>query len=231
MADSSLLMPGAEEAYRQSRDRLRGAEIDLRDRIEAVAAMRRSLPPGPIVPDYEFIEDAKRVRLSELFSDGKPYLILYHLMYWADDDDFCPMCSLWIDGFNGIAPHVTQRANFVIASRAPVGKLQAWGARREWNRLRLLSDVGSAFARRSAPKMPTAAPTRQSPFSSETATRYATSIRLIPCSRTGSAESICCVRCGICSISCHPAVAIGTAPMTASTHRCDYRALIVRCSR
>jgi predicted dithiol-disulfide oxidoreductase (DUF899 family) len=147
MADSSLLMPGAEEAYRQSRDRLRGAEIDLRDRIEAVAAMRRSLPPGPIVPDYEFIEDAKRVRLSELFSDGKPYLILYHLMYWADDDDFCPMCSLWIDGFNGIAPHVTQRANFVIASRAPVGKLQAWGARREWNRLRLLSDVGPAFAR------------------------------------------------------------------------------------
>jgi predicted dithiol-disulfide oxidoreductase (DUF899 family) len=78
MADSSLLMPGADEVYRQSRDRLRGAEIDLRDRIEAVAAMRRSLPPGPIVPDYEFIEDAKRVRLSELFSDGKPYLILYH---------------------------------------------------------------------------------------------------------------------------------------------------------
>ena len=56
--------------------------------------------------------------MSELFEDGKPYLILYHLMYWANDDSFCPMCSLWIDGFNGITPHVTQRANFVIASRA-----------------------------------------------------------------------------------------------------------------
>lgn len=147
MADSSLLMPGVDEAYRRSRDRLRSAEIELRDRIEEVAAMRRSLPPGPVVPDYEFIEDGNRVRLSELFAEKKPYLVLYHLMYWANDDSFCPMCSLWIDGFNGIVPHVTQRANFVIASRAPVDKLQAWRAHREWYRLRLLSDDGPAFAR------------------------------------------------------------------------------------
>ncbi|MGA8574088.1 MAG: DUF899 family protein [Candidatus Cybelea sp.] len=147
MTDPSLLMPGADDAYRESRERLREAEIDLRDRIEAVAAMRRSLPPGPVVPDYEFIENGNRVRLSQLFADDKPYLILYHLMYWADDDDFCPMCSLWIDGFNGIAPHIRQRANFVVASRAPLDKLRAWGARREWHRLRLLSDDGPAFAR------------------------------------------------------------------------------------
>jgi predicted dithiol-disulfide oxidoreductase (DUF899 family) len=147
MADSSLLMPGADEAYRRSRERLREAEIDLRDRIEAVAAMRRTLPPGPVVPDYTFVENGKSVRLSELFAGERPYLILYHLMYWAKDDEFCPMCSLWIDGFNGIAPHVTQRANFVIASRAPFDTLQAWGAHREWDRLRLLSDDGSSFAR------------------------------------------------------------------------------------
>ena len=55
MADSSLLMPGADEAYRRSRDRLRAAEIELRDRIEAVAALRRELSPGPVVPDYSFI--------------------------------------------------------------------------------------------------------------------------------------------------------------------------------
>ncbi len=147
MTDSSLLMPGTDHAYRQARERLRQAEIDLRDRIEAVAALRRTLPPGPDVPDYTFIENGNRVRLSELFDAAKPYLILYHLMYWTDDDEFCPMCSMWLDGFNGIVPHVTQRANFVIASRAPFDKLQAWGARREWSRLRLLSDDGSSFAR------------------------------------------------------------------------------------
>lgn len=66
MTDSSLLVPGADEAYRRSRERLRAAEIDLRDRIEAVAAMRRSLPPGPVVPDYTFVENGRHVRLSEL---------------------------------------------------------------------------------------------------------------------------------------------------------------------
>ena len=147
MVDSNLLMPGADDTYRQSRERLRAAEIDLRDRIEAVAAMRRSLPPGPVVPDYTFIENGYRVRLSELFEGTKTELILYHLMYWADDDEFCPMCSLWIDGYDAVAPHVTQRANFVIASRAPFDKLRAWSAHRGWNRLRLLSDDGPAFAR------------------------------------------------------------------------------------
>lgn len=147
MTDSSLLMPGTDDAYRRSRERLREAEIDLRDRIEAVAAMRRGLPPGPVVPDYTFLDNGERVHLSELFAGDKPYLILYHLMYWATEDQFCPMCSLWIDGFNGIVPHVTERANFVIASRAPFDALKAWADRRQWNRLRLLSDDGSSFAR------------------------------------------------------------------------------------
>ena len=147
MADSTLLMPAAEDAYRRSRDRLRAAEIDLRDRIEAVAAMRRELPPGPVVSDYTFIENGSRVQLSELFAADKPHLIVYHLMYWAKDDSFCPSCSMWIDGFHAIAPHVTQQTNFVIASRAPMDKLQEWAAHREWHRLRLLSDDGPAFAR------------------------------------------------------------------------------------
>ncbi len=64
MADSSLLMPGADEAYRRSRDRLRAAEIELRDRIEAVAALRRELSLGPVVPDYSFIENGSCVHLS-----------------------------------------------------------------------------------------------------------------------------------------------------------------------
>jgi predicted dithiol-disulfide oxidoreductase (DUF899 family) len=147
VADSSLLMPGADEKYRESRSRLRAAEIDLRERIEAVASLRRALPQGPVVPDYTFVEDSSRVRLSELFADDKPYLILYHLMYWAKEDEFCPMCSMWLDGFNGVVGHLTQRANFAVASAAPVDKLAAWSARREWDRLRLLSDDGSAFAR------------------------------------------------------------------------------------
>jgi predicted dithiol-disulfide oxidoreductase (DUF899 family) len=89
MADSPILMPGADDSYQQARQRLREAEIQLRDRIEEVAAMRRSLPSGPVVRDYEFNEDGDRVRLSELFAPDKHDLILYHLMYWSKEDAIC----------------------------------------------------------------------------------------------------------------------------------------------
>jgi predicted dithiol-disulfide oxidoreductase (DUF899 family) len=56
------------------------------------------------------------------------------------------MCSLWIDGWDGIAHHVAQRADIAVATRAPVDKLRAWAERRGWRRLRLLSDRGAGFA-------------------------------------------------------------------------------------
>ncbi len=108
--------------------------------------MRRELPPGPPVLDYAFIESNNRVRLSQLFAADKPYLIVYHLMYWPDDGSFCPSCSMWIDGFNGIAPHITQQVNFVVASRAPIERIHEWAEHREWRRLRFLSDEGAVFA-------------------------------------------------------------------------------------
>jgi len=144
--DTIPVMPDASEAYKSAREELFNAEAALREQIGAVAAKRRALPTGPEVADYAFTEGGRRVRLSELFSRGSE-LIVYHLMYWADDDEFCPMCSMWIDGLNGVAKHVQQRANLIVATRAPADKLQAWAKRRGWDAIRLLSDDGSAFAR------------------------------------------------------------------------------------
>lgn len=141
------VMAGASDAYTAARRALHAAETALRDQIESVARMRREMPPGPQVRDYEFLERDKRVRLSQLFADGKRELVIYHLMYWSGDDEFCPMCSMWIDGLDAVAPHIEQRANFAVASRAPMEKLQAWAARRGWRRARLLSDIGADFAR------------------------------------------------------------------------------------
>ena len=115
--------------------------------MEFVAQMRRRLPEGPAVPDYTFFEGDNRVRLAELYAPGKRELIVYHLMYWADDDEFCPMCSMWVDGLNGVAKHVEQRANIAVATRAPVAKLRDWASRRGWRNIRLLSGDGPAFAR------------------------------------------------------------------------------------
>ena len=71
--------------------------------------------------DYEFFDGQRRIKLSELFGDDKPYLFMYHVMYFQDDKEFCPMCSMWIDGLDGVAHHVMQRANIVAAMRDKIG--------------------------------------------------------------------------------------------------------------
>lgn len=75
-----------------------------------------------------------RVALSDLFADGKPELVVYHLMYWANDDEFCAMCSMWIDGLDAVAPHIERRANFAVATRAPFSRLQEWAEKRAISR-------------------------------------------------------------------------------------------------
>jgi predicted dithiol-disulfide oxidoreductase (DUF899 family) len=147
MDQTPLVMPGASEGYGAARGKLLNAEVELRDHVERVAAMRRALPAGPNVSDYEFFDGARRVKLSELFADGKPYLVMYHLMYWQDDKEFCPMCSMWVDGWDGVAHHVAQRASIVVASLAPVETLQAWAKHRDWRRIRILADADAALAR------------------------------------------------------------------------------------
>jgi predicted dithiol-disulfide oxidoreductase (DUF899 family) len=141
------VMPNAGDEYARARQALLDAEFELRDHVERVAAQRRELPPGPLVKDYEFFDGRRRIKLSELFEDGKPYLFMYHVMYFQDDKEFCPMCSMWIDGLDGIAHHVIQRANIVAATLAPFEALEAWKERRGWRRIPVVTDVDASFAR------------------------------------------------------------------------------------
>jgi predicted dithiol-disulfide oxidoreductase (DUF899 family) len=54
---------------------------------------------------------------------------------------------MWVDGLNAVAKHVEQRANIVVASKAPSEKLAAWAKQRGWSSIRILADEGDAFAR------------------------------------------------------------------------------------
>ena len=143
------------DAYRKARDDLRLAEIELMEHTERVAQLRRSLPQGAVVEDYEFEEGpsdlsagdtpARRVRLSELFSAPGRSLVVYHLMYGKAQTSPCPMCTMWIDGFNAAADHVTQNADFVIVAAAGLPALRAHARDRGWDRLRLLGCGDSTF--------------------------------------------------------------------------------------
>ena len=85
--------PGESGDYRAARDRLLQQEIALRRQMEAVAAARRALPPGGLVPhDYVFEEGGRNgaaapVRLSQLFERGKDTLVVYNMMFPRDPSD------------------------------------------------------------------------------------------------------------------------------------------------
>ncbi|WP_020666138.1 DUF899 family protein [Amycolatopsis nigrescens] len=151
--DPPMWPDGASEEYRTARRALVEAEAAVRDQLEAVAAQRRALPPGPVLPDYRFTEGpadlaadepAGPVSLAGLFGDHDE-LVVYHLMFHPDDDAACPMCSMWVDGLHGVSHHLTRRAALAVVAKAPIGKLRAWGRHRGWQGLRLVSAYDTSF--------------------------------------------------------------------------------------
>jgi predicted dithiol-disulfide oxidoreductase (DUF899 family) len=141
--------------YKTAREQLQLAEIELMRQRERVAAMRRVLPAGAVVHDYVFQEGprsldangapAQSVRLSELFTGPGRSLVVYHLMYGKLQTTPCPMCTTWIDGYNGIAQHLDQNLDFVVVAAADLADLRAHSRARGWHNLRLLSCGDSTF--------------------------------------------------------------------------------------
>jgi predicted dithiol-disulfide oxidoreductase (DUF899 family) len=163
-------LPNESPEYLAKREELRLAEIELLNTRERVAALRRGLPKGATIQDYEFIEgptslddgDAptKTVRLSELFSyaphpnplpvgEGEKApdrsLVIYHFMYGKKQTVPCPMCTAWIDSFNGVAHHLAQNVDLAIVAAADLSTLRAHARIRGWDKLRLLSAGDSTF--------------------------------------------------------------------------------------
>jgi predicted dithiol-disulfide oxidoreductase (DUF899 family) len=167
----SIAFPGESAEYREARNRLLGQEIELRRAMEAVAAARRELPPGGVVPeDYLFrgknADGAPTdVRLSELFAPGKDSLVIYSFMFPRDPGDErpgpeagqtallplaegpCPSCVALLDQLEGATEHATQRINLAAVAKAPLPRILAFAEERGWRRLRLLSSAANTYNR------------------------------------------------------------------------------------
>jgi predicted dithiol-disulfide oxidoreductase (DUF899 family) len=141
--------------YIAAREQLRLAEIELMRHRENVAALRRDLPPGAAVEDYVFEEGpsdlsggdgpVRRVHLSELFTAPGRSLVIYQLMFGKQQTTPCPMCTMWIDGINGVALHLAQNLDFAVAAAADIADLRAHARARGWHNVRLLSCGTSTF--------------------------------------------------------------------------------------
>jgi predicted dithiol-disulfide oxidoreductase (DUF899 family) len=133
----------ATDEYRAQRALLLHEETNLRDQIEAVAELRRSLPVGPTV-DYVLDTHDGPTPLIDLFGAHRT-LVVYHFMYAPGAESGCPMCSSWIDGLNGVAAHLAEHMALVVVGRAPFVTLTQWAERRRWDWLRLASSGRSTF--------------------------------------------------------------------------------------
>jgi predicted dithiol-disulfide oxidoreductase (DUF899 family) len=166
--DPDIRFPGESSEYRRERNKLLQAEIELRRAIERVAAQRRALPPGGVVPeDYLFEEavDGGEVRLSELFAPGSDTLVVYSFMFprWSGDtrpgpaggdtallplaETPCPSCTSILDSLDGAAPHLAQRLNLAVVAKSPPGRIRAFARERGWRHIRLLSSRNNAYNR------------------------------------------------------------------------------------
>ena len=167
----AIAFPGESAEYRAARDRLLEQEIGLRRAVEAVAAARRRLPPGGVVPqDYVFHGQGPdgavaEVRLSELFAPGRDSLVVYSMMFPRDSEDDrpgppggqtallplaqspCPSCTALLDALDGAAEHASQRVNLAAAGKAPIERILTFAAERGWRHLRLLSSAGTTYNR------------------------------------------------------------------------------------
>jgi predicted dithiol-disulfide oxidoreductase (DUF899 family) len=161
---TSLSFPGESAEYRAARDRLLDQEVELRRAMETVAAARRGLPPGGVVPeDYVFqgrgADGAPADgRLSELFAPGKDSLAIYSFMFPRDPGDDrpgplplaegpCPSCVALLDQLDGAVEHVSPHLNFVVVAKTSADRLLTWGRERGWRRLRLLTCAGNDYNR------------------------------------------------------------------------------------
>jgi predicted dithiol-disulfide oxidoreductase (DUF899 family) len=135
------------EEYRRQREELRVAELDLIDHVERVAALRRGLAADTRVEDYELVDvsSGERVPLSGLFTAPDRALVVYHFMYGKAQTEPCPLCTMWIDGYNAVAPHLSQNIDFAVVAAADPAAIDAHAGSRGWSNLRLLSAGDSTF--------------------------------------------------------------------------------------
>jgi predicted dithiol-disulfide oxidoreductase (DUF899 family) len=115
---------------------------EYREQIAAVRAKMHEVQAAAEpqeVEVYALSTPGGTMRLSALFG-GKDDLIVIHNMGAS-----CAYCTLWADGYNGIYPHLADRAAFVVSSPDPPAAQKKFADSRAW-RFPMVSHQGTSFA-------------------------------------------------------------------------------------
>lgn len=111
-----------------------------RDRINAE---RRRLPMVKLEKDYTFEGSNGSVKLIDLFA-GRTQLIIYHFMFAPEWEKGCMGCTGYVDALGDLSMLSDRDTTFVLVSRAPLPKLEAYKTLKGWT-VPWYSSFGSDF--------------------------------------------------------------------------------------
>ena len=123
----------AHDEWLEARRELLAREKEFTRARDEIGRQQRALPWEAVEKEYVFDGPDGKETLAELF-DGRSQLIVYHFMFAPEDDEGCPHCSFWADGFDANIVHMNARdVTMVAISRAPLAKLAAYRERMGWS--------------------------------------------------------------------------------------------------
>jgi predicted dithiol-disulfide oxidoreductase (DUF899 family) len=115
-----------------ARKELLAKEKEFTRQRDALTAARRKLPMVEIQKPYTFEGPGGRESLLDLFGKRRQ-LIVYHFMFDPAWGEGCKSCSSFADQFAGAIVHLGARdTRFVVVSRAPIAKIEAFRERMGW---------------------------------------------------------------------------------------------------
>ncbi|HMF98528.1 MAG TPA: DUF899 domain-containing protein [Vicinamibacterales bacterium] len=115
-----------------ARKALLAKEKEASRQRDALSAERRQLPMVEIEKPYVFEGPDGPTTLRELFKN-RQQLIVYHFMFDPQWEEGCKHCSHLMDNAAGSIVHLAAReTSFVVVSRAPLHKIEAFEKRMGW---------------------------------------------------------------------------------------------------
>lgn len=125
------------------RKKLLAEEKELTRHYDRVNARRRRLPMVKIDKVYFFDGPNGQQRLWDLF-DGRHQLIVYHFMFDPKWEKGCQGCTGFVNALGDLSLLEKSDTAFVVVSRAPLAKLNAYKAEKGWS-IAWFSSFGSDF--------------------------------------------------------------------------------------
>ena len=125
------------------RKKLLAHEKELTGQYDRVNAERRRLPMVKVGKDYVFHGPNGKMSLKDLF-ESRRQLVVYHFMFDPAWEKGCPGCTRYVNAIGDLSMLSDRDTTFVLVSRAPLAKLDAYKAQKGW-RLPWFSSFGGDF--------------------------------------------------------------------------------------